>query len=67
MIYVRRPNADYDYEAWWRAQFGCLWWANAGGGVGGVNGRFIYHRCHSPPGAEERPPKLKYSGVYSPD
>lgn len=34
---------------------------------GGVNGRFIYHRCHSPPGAEERPPKLKYSGVYSPD
>lgn len=38
-----------------------------GVGVGGVNGRFIYHRCHSPPGAEERPPKLKYSGVYSPD
>lgn len=37
------------------------------GGGGGVNGRFIYHRCHSPPGAEERPPKLKYSGVYSPD
>lgn len=38
-----------------------------GVGGGGVNGRFIYHRCHSPPGAEERPPKLKYSGVYSPD
>lgn len=46
VIYVHRLNAGYDYGP-------------GGGGecsldvcgrrTGGVNGRFIYHRCHSPP------------------
>lgn len=41
-----------------------------GGGGGCVRGSkwaFYLSPVPQPPGAEERPPKLKYSGVYSPD
>lgn len=45
VIYVRRPNAGHDYRPGGEKRLGCLWRrAN-----GGVNGRFIYHRCHNLP------------------
>lgn len=48
VIYVRRPNAGLWLGAWWRVQFGCVCVVFCRR-TGGVNGRFIYHRCHSPP------------------
>lgn len=37
------------------------------GGEQGSKWAFYLSPVPQPPGAEERPPKLKYSGVYSPD
>lgn len=34
---------------------------------GGSKWAFYLSPVPQPPGAEERPPKLKYSGVYTPD
>lgn len=44
VIYARRPNAAYDYGPGGECRVDAGLWASRG-----VNGRFIYHRCHSPP------------------
>lgn len=44
VIYVHRPNAGYDYGPGGECSLGVC-----GRRTGGVNGPFIYHRCHGPP------------------
>lgn len=64
-LVMRRPCGFLDSP--WASQDGGRERGVVGVKCGGSKWAFYLSPVPQPPGAEERPPKLKYSGVYTPD